>query len=501
MPKIELSKLDASMSQHKFLNFNKVAVDTRRVGDCDVFVALSGTAYDTHADVLKLSAQYKGQLKAIFVEKDVEVAADFLGQVFRVNDTKWVLAQLAAAQYEFPTRDLFVVGVTGTNGKTTLVYLLEWLLRAFQFRPGVLGTIDHHFEGQSWETQHTTPPPIELQKRVREFVDSGATALAMEVSSHAIHQRRSDAIEFNGAIFTNLTQDHLDYHGTLDAYFKAKSQLFTHSLVQSTKHSGKFAVINQDDSRIQKFFEQASLPFKVVQFSIEGTSDLYASEIKMSHLGTEFVLNFAETDLVALKVQTPLVGKYNVQNALAALGVVYANGWDMPTAVAALANFPGVPGRMQMAKLTNGASAFVDYAHTPDALEKACLALKETLPPLGKLLVVFGCGGDRDQTKRPLMAHSAEKYADWMIVTNDNPRSEDPAHIIAQIRSGFNDQRFEIEPDRRRAISIGLNKLNFGDVLLVAGKGHENYQEINGIKNYFSDIETIQDLIKKEQQQ
>jgi UDP-N-acetylmuramoyl-L-alanyl-D-glutamate--2,6-diaminopimelate ligase len=418
-----------------------------------------------------------------------------------VPDVRPAMAPLAAAFYGHPTHALRVVGVTGTNGKTTTAFLVRHILEQAGIQTGLLGTVWSVVGGRRDEVVRTTPEAVDLQRTFREMLDAGDTACVLEVSSHALQLHRADAIEFDCAIFTNLTQDHLDFHGTLEEYFGAKRRLF----VPPASAPPRVPVVNLDDEWGARIAEELteSCRGELIAFGLTSEADLCARDVRSTAAGASFTLVAADEQV---DVRLPLPGLFNVSNALGALGAAQALGVEMRAAAASLASAPSVPGRFEPVQEGQGFSVLVDYAHTPDSLENVLVAARELLAETGggRLVCVFGAGGDRDRDKRPLMGEAARRLADHVVVTSDNPRSEDPAAIIAAIvegteragRSGAGSE-LEIEPDRRAAIGRAVKLARAGDIVLIAGKGHEQGQEFEGGRKVpFDDREVAREALR-----
>lgn len=467
---------------------NKVTSDSRQVGPGVVFVAVRGTTSDGH-DYLEGAA--RAGAAGLVVEDESRVPHGFGGAVVRVTNSRIALERLAEVFFGAPAKRLFCAGVTGTNGKTTVTYMIERILNHHGWLTGVMGTIDHHVGERKWESQLTTPDPVTLQLRLSEFLAGGARAAAFEVSSHALDQARAASIEFAAAVFTNFTRDHLDYHGSMEAYFEAKEKLFTRGLAD-----GGFAILNGDDPAIRRVrvrdgatiwwygVNEADFQFKILHTDLEGS---------------RFHLNTPRGEIT---MHLPCPGLHNVYNAVAALGVGLAAGVPLAAAVEALTTFYGAPGRLEKIPNARGLHVFVDYAHTDDAIRTVSRALRDTIEAAGgggRLLTVFGCGGDRDRGKRPLMARAACEFADVVIVTSDNPRTEDPRKIlediVAGVPEGWPGQRL-VEIDRAKALAMALQTARKGDVILVAGKGHEDYQILGTTKHPFSDQKILAEHLK-----
>lgn len=480
-----------------------LTTDTRKVQPGFVFIAVRGLRHDGH-DYLSEAAQ-KGALALVVQNRD-KVPSEYKGFVLCVEETRKTLDFLAGVFYTSPSSQTFNIGVTGTNGKTSVTHMIEKIFTDQGKKCAVLGTIDHHLGHLVFPTDLTTPGPVELQARLREFVDAGAEVLSMEVSSHSLDQHRVDSVQWNAAVFTNLTQDHLDYHGTMENYFLAKEKLFRERLPESPKPL-VWAVINMDDV----WGRRIRLPDRVglLTYGLK-EGDLRASIKKMDFSGTEVDV-YANGKV--FPVQFQFIGKHNVLNALAALGASLTALVPFERALRSLSEYLSVPGRLERVRGPQGKNFFVDYAHTPDALENVLQTLKAVADgevaqlnqeSRKKIHVVFGCGGDRDRSKRPLMYKVAQRYADFIYVTSDNPRTEEPQSIIAEILSvprkqiqsdGFwFDEKTFVHPDRKWSIKAAAEKAEQGDVILVAGKGHEEYQILGQEKLPFSDRQEIEKL-------
>ena len=445
-----------------------ITASSREVAPGMIFAAIRGTTLDGHRFINDaLAAGATAILAEIAQPSDYTAPATWL----HVSDSRSAVATLASVLAGHPWQDLAIAGVTGTNGKTTTAFLLHHIMKSAWHRAGLLGTILVD-DGETVETaKHTTPGSIELSALLARMKDNGCRGVAMEVSSHGIHQKRISAIGFDACIFTNLTQDHLDYHGTLDAYFKAKAEWFL-DLAADPHGKKPVAVINIDDAFGAELAASLDGKMAVVRFGFGVHSDFRANNFRQSARGMDFELSAKGKTYL---VRAPLIGRFNVYNLLGAIAAASACGIKPRDAVAALAEAPQVPGRMENVGNAGGATVFVDYAHTPDAVENACRTLKELDPR--RLITVFGCGGDRDKTKRPLMAAAAARHSDACVVTSDNPRSEDPLTIIREIEGGLRGKAFRSIPDRAEAIDFAVRNALSGDIILIAGKGHETTQQ------------------------
>ncbi len=408
--------------------------------------------------------------------------------VIATPDLVPALAKLAAAFYNYPAQKMALVGVTGTNGKTTTTHLIEYFLTQAQKQPALLGTLYSRWRGHKQTAVHTTPFALELQAQLAEAAQAGCEQAVMEVSSHALAQGRVLECPFTVAVFTNLTQDHLDFHQDMEDYFQAKALLFSPDYLQGR------AIINIDDAYGQRLAAQLS-PDQVWTYSTQTSADLCTREIEYQQTGVKGVL---QTPQGEIPFQSPLVGQFNLANLLAAVGAGLQLGVNLNTMVESLPLFGGVPGRMEQVKIQadQDISVIVDYAHTPDSLENLLTASRPFIP--GRSICVFGCGGDRDRTKRPLMGKIAANLADVVVVTSDNPRTEDPERILADILTGIPES---VQPivisDRAAAIASAIAQAQPGDGVLIAGKGHEDYQILGTEKIHFDDREQAQIALKQ----
>ncbi|MGB0774656.1 MAG: UDP-N-acetylmuramoyl-L-alanyl-D-glutamate--2,6-diaminopimelate ligase [Akkermansiaceae bacterium] len=466
----------ATLSSDLDQEVSGVSMDSRSITDGDVFVAVCGSGVDGQKFIPQSIEQ-----GAIAIVSEKAPDADEKTAWAHVPDARAAAAALACAWNGDPSASMKVVGITGTNGKTTTAYLTHSIMTGAWRRAGLLGTVDVNDGEKSYPATHTTPGSMELQKILADMRDNDCRGVAMEVSSHALEQKRVDGLQFDVAVFSNLTQDHLDYHGNMDDYFAAKRRLFE---LMETQEGGKktTAVIHLEDAYGQKLVEEFKERLYLLTYGRGVHADLRIGHEKQTVRGTEFQITYKGKDHL---VRTPYIGKFNITNCTAALAASIAAGVPVRDAVRALADAPQVPGRMENVGSRDGATVFVDYAHTPDAIKNACAALRELNP--ARLITVFGCGGDRDSSKRPLMGKAAAEGSDVCIVTSDNPRSEDPEAIISDIEKGMEGKRYEAIPDRMKAIQTAVNISDQGDVILIAGKGHETYQEVNGTRHEFDD--------------
>jgi UDP-N-acetylmuramoyl-L-alanyl-D-glutamate--2,6-diaminopimelate ligase len=407
-----------------------------------------------------------------------------------VKNTRQALPVLSAALYRDPSHSLSLIGVTGTNGKTTTTLLIASILRAAGLRTGTIGTLGAELMGEPLDSEHTTPEADQLQALLARMRDAGAQAVAMEVSSHALAQYRVDACAFAGAAFTNLTQDHLDFHGSMEAYFAAKRRLFTEIPAASPKPF--FASINLDDPRGEELAR--AVHGRVITYAVRREdADVRASDVTLTPDRLTFVASDRQG---AVAVRLGIGGAFQVYNALAAIGVGIGMGLTLETIADGLSSLTAVPGRFEAVPTGDrGFHVIVDYAHTPDGLENLLTAARRLNP--SRLIVVFGCGGNRDRTKRPIMGRLAATLAEIAVVTSDNPRKEDPLTIMEEIRTGMHDATAKVlmEPDRKQAIALALDEARAGDIVLIAGKGHEDYQIIGETRYPFDDRKIVRELL------
>jgi UDP-N-acetylmuramoyl-L-alanyl-D-glutamate--2,6-diaminopimelate ligase len=448
-----------------------VAYDSRAVKPGDLFVAVPGLRQDGRRYV---EAALARGAAAVVLERPDLLEGKAIPRVL-VPSSREALARLADAYFGHPSGELTVVGITGTNGKTTTSYLVDALLTARGQRTGLIGTIQYRVGVEVISAGQTTPEAVELQSLLRRMVSAGVTAVAMEVSSHGLAQSRVDGVDFDIAVFTNLTQDHLDFHETMEAYREAKRRLFV--LLAAGSKPGRTAVVNADDPSGVSMV--AGLPLPTLTFGIRGRADVCPTRWSS---GAEGIRMSVRTPAGQLDIASPLVGEHNVMNLLAAAGVGVALGMTPEAIGRALGSVGSVPGRFERVEAGQPFLVVVDYAHTPDALERTLETARKLVGTGGRLGVVFGCGGDRDRGKRPLMGAIAARLCDRAWITSDNPRSEPPEAIIADIVAGIPGgpvlDRHETLPDRKAAIQRALDWARAGDVVVIAGKGHEIYQVI-----------------------
>jgi UDP-N-acetylmuramoyl-L-alanyl-D-glutamate--2,6-diaminopimelate ligase len=459
-----------------------LVMDSRRVVPGNLFFALPGLRTDGTSFIDE--AVNRGAVAVITSRLSVSTPARVT--FIHVADPRAMLARVAQRYYRFPDRDMTVVGVTGTNGKTTITHLVRHFLNGDQ-RVGLLGTISYDLGTRSVPSFKTTPESVDIYGMLAQMRDAGCRQAVMEVSSHGIDQQRVLGLQFGAVVFTNLTRDHLDYHKTLDAYFEVKSRLFTGAVGGGPK----VAVINLDDPYGEKLVAIVPPGVRKVTYGENPQAMVRAEDVTLGFKNSTFRLVWPGG---TLSVDSPLIGRYNVSNLLAAIATAWSLGRDPMVFLARLAAFKGVPGRMERIEEGQGFNVLVDYAHTDDALRNALRMLRAITP--GRLLVVFGCGGNRDRAKRPLMVQAVQEFADFAYATADNPRGEPLAQIFSDMKAGVTaPEKITWIDDRRRAISVALDGARPGDCLLVAGKGHESYQEFADTVIPFDDRQVVRELI------
>ncbi len=454
-----------------------VRFDSRKVGKGDLFVAVKGTQVDGHKYIRTALDQGAA---AIVCETKIEALDNV--SIVQTEDSSKALGIIAANYYGNPSKELKLVGVTGTNGKTTTVTLLFNLFRKLGYNVGLLSTILNKINENELPSTHTTGDAIQINRLLKEMVDAGCTHCFMEASSHAIDQNRIAGLSFDIAVFTNITHDHLDYHLTFDAYIKAKKKLFDELA------SGSFALVNTDDKRGKIMLQNTKAEKKT--FGIRSMSDYKAKILSNSLLGLEM-------DVDNFKIWFNLIGDFNAYNLIAAYGVGSILGEDPEELLVALSSIEPVPGRFERVPLKSNIIAIIDYAHTPDALKNVLKTINSVRTRNEQVITVVGCGGNRDKEKRPIMAGIACKLSDKVIFTSDNPRDEEPEAIIEEMKMGVKATDFKktlTVIDRKEAIKTALAFSEDNDIILIAGKGHEDYQEIKGVKKDFSDKKVLLEL-------
>jgi UDP-N-acetylmuramoyl-L-alanyl-D-glutamate--2,6-diaminopimelate ligase len=486
--KIKIKELVASLGSRYAASISDdflvrgITSNSKQVSDNFVFVAIKGTQADGRGFIDE--AVRNGARVVVFQGPKPKAQCLKKIDLIQIEDARKAVACLAAKFYGNPSSRLKVVGITGTNGKTTITYLIEDLLKESGFAPAVIGTVNYRFKGKVIPSKNTTPGPVELQSLLADMANNDTSYAIMEVSSHALSQDRTACIDFHSAIFTNLTQDHLDYHKTLEDYFLAKARLF------KDIGRGSFVVINNDDEYGRRLKKMINGP-EIITYGIENDSDIVAYDIKLGLEQTEFTLKAFKKEI---KFKAKLIGCHNIYNILASFAWAIKAGLDWDLVKSALGKFAFIPGRLERMPYDKGFSVFVDYAHTQDALTNVLKALRQISAK--RIIIVFGCGGERDKTKRPKMGYTASQLADYVIITNDNPRSEDPQNIIKDIRFGIKKNNYCIIPDRKEAIKKSLSMARPQDIVLIAGKGHETYQILQNETIHFDDREVVKECLR-----
>ncbi len=464
------------------IEISSLCTDSREGVSGSLFFCLTGGARDAH----EYAWQALTQGAAAFV---VERSLPMIDRTqILVKDTRLVLGLLAARFYGDPSKRMRVVGITGTNGKTTTAHMLAEIAKEGGKKAGVIGTLGVSFEGKSYPSELTTPDPIPLHRVLSEMEAAGVEYVFMEVSAHALYYKKTAGVRFAACIFTNLTQDHLDFFPSMTAYGEAKAGLFTGEICP-------IAVLNGDDPWGRKIgCKRRDIGVKTTYYGIDTPADAFAISLSESKCGSDCMFNFSDK---LCRVQLSMVGSHNVYNALSAGACALELGFSLKTVARGLVRFKGVTGRLQRVATYRGGDIFIDFAHTPDGLEKSLRSLRTHCE--GELICLFGCGGNRDKSKRAIMGEVSAKACDFSVLTSDNPRFEDPMDILSEIAKGHRrrSSRYVIIPDRRKAIAYALDRLKEGDILLVAGKGGEEYQEIMGIKYPYNDHSTVMQLLEK----
>lgn len=479
-----LADVMTSMKGAEILGDTQVRVtgithDSRKVSHGDIYVCIPGFKVDGHDFAV---AAVKAGASVLLVERFLKLDAP---QV-KVKSTRQAVGYLAAELYEYPSEKLKLVGVTGTNGKTTVTHLVQKIAQSVGKKTGIIGTLGTRIGDKELPGQHTTPESTEIQKLLYDMADEKVELTVMEVSSHALDLGRVNGCTFHSGIFTNLSQDHLDYHSDMEEYLEAKSLLFSG---MNDDKAGQFAVLNADDRSFTFLKEKTAC--KVITYGINSDADFKAEKIHLSDRGVEFEVRFKNTS-VKVFYKTP--GKFSVYNALAAFAWGMSAGYPSDLVVKALGEIKGVPGRFESIRKGQPFLVIVDYAHTPDGLENVLNTAREITS--GKLITVFGCGGDRDRKKRPLMGEAAGRISDYVVITSDNPRTEDPQGIIEDILPGIGNVDYRVIADRRSAIIHACSLAASGDTVLIAGKGHEDYQILGTEKIHFDDREEVESALR-----
>jgi UDP-N-acetylmuramoyl-L-alanyl-D-glutamate--2,6-diaminopimelate ligase len=478
-----------------------IKYNSKEVENGDIFICLSGE--HTDGNLFINEAISKGAV-AIVTQKEPQEKVSC--PVIIVSDVNSALAKISSNFYEHPSKKVLLIGVTGTNGKTTTCYLLESIFSTAGYKTGVIGTINYRYNNKIFPSTHTTPFSSDLQKILYEMVENKVEVVIMEVSSHSLVQKRVEGCDFDIAIFTNLSSEHLDYHQTMDNYFEAKSLLFKNikeqkkDIFNNTSLGRKVCVINYNDEYGKKLINLCSIKdillYCINNKNKNGKYPIFsATNIKYTPSSTEFEIT---NGCPKISIYSNLIGRFNVENILSSFVAAYSQKIDLDIIKEGIKKVNCIPGRLEKVNVPTNYNVIIDYAHTPDALEKVISILKSI--PHKKLIVVFGCGGDRDRSKRPLMGSIATSSADYVIVTSDNPRTEDPNKIILDIEFGIKKSgktNYEIIPDRKEAIFKALSLASNGDIVLLAGKGHEDYQIIGTKKIHFDEREIVSEFFNK----
>ncbi len=457
--------------------------DNRKVQQGSLFICIKGYTVDGHDFA---ESAVKSGAAAVLAERELALSVP----VIIVNDTTRAMAVLADAFYNHPTKSLHLIGITGTNGKTTTSHLIEKVFSDVNRSTGLIGTMYTKIGDQKLETKNTTPESLVLQKGFHQMLEAGVDTAIMEVSSHALHMGRVHGCDYDIAVFTNLTQDHLDYHKTMDDYMHAKGLLFSQLGNTFDANKPKFAVLNADDSASE--FYRKSTAAHVVTYGIDHVADFHARNIQMTSAGTSFEIVIKEK---VYPINIQLIGKFSVYNVLASIATAFISRIPMEDIIDSIESVKGVDGRFELVNAGQEFTVIVDYAHTPDSLENVLKTVQSFAKK--RIYVIVGCGGDRDKTKRPLMAEIACRYATDPIFTSDNPRSEDPLAILKEMEDGVMGKSFITIPDRKEAIRAAINQAEAGDVILVAGKGHETYQIIGSKVYDFDDRVVAREAIEE----
>lgn len=454
------------------LQIEKITYDSRVKTKKGLFICIEGYTVDGHNYI---KSAIENGAHAIIIQKDPDLEIPETITVIKVKDTRATMAIIGANFYGNPSKEMALVGITGTNGKTTTTYLISWILESVSKKIGIIGTIENRIGDQVIKAERTTPESLDLQKLLRTMKTEDVSHTIMEVSSHALALDRVKGVRYKIGMFTNLSLDHMDFHKTQENYLEAKTKLFT----MCDK-----GVVNIDDPHAKAITDIKG--YDLYTFGIDKEADFMGKNIIITDKGVEFDLVMKDG---SYPVFMPIPGKFSVYNALGAIAASYLLGVKVEDIVAALAKAPGVPGRIQSVQGAKDFSVIVDYAHTPDGLENVLKTVEEFVT--SRIITVFGCGGDRDKSKRPIMAQIASKYSDYTIITSDNPRSEDPDEIIKDVEEGIKDsgKQYEKQVDREIAIKTAIQMAQKGDVIVIAGKGHEDYQILKDRIIHFDDVE------------
>ena len=482
------------------LEVNGVSYNSREIDKDFLFVAIKGGIFDGHSFIEDAIA---GGATVIVVE---DMPKDFKNVTFVVvHDSRLALARIAASFYGYPSSSLTLIGITGTNGKTTTSYLVESIFKEAGLKTGVMGTINHRYGDKSIPASVTTPESLDLQRILSEMAKDGVTHVVMEVSSHALDLKRVESLRFNAGVFTNFTQDHLDYHKTMEHYFKSKARLFKQLLHDGGGERGSYAIINADDPFGKRLADCTKTD--IIYYGVKNRKHIFPEDTMLTLEGISTEIS---TPIGNYKVKSPLIGEFNLYNILAAAGVGISQNISLEDIKKGIENLDKVPGRFEQIVNKEDIYIIVDYAHTGDALERTLTAIRDLSK--GRIITVFGCGGDRDRLKRPLMGAISGKYSDLSIITSDNPRTEDPNSIINEIEEGikklrikkhrssdltanFHQKSYTTIVERQEAIKCAIDLANPQDTVLIAGKGHENYQILGDKRIAFDDRQVAKNAL------
>jgi UDP-N-acetylmuramoyl-L-alanyl-D-glutamate--2,6-diaminopimelate ligase len=464
------------------ITVNSIQIDSRKVSQGDCFVAIKGSKVDAHQFMSSVIAAGATTIVCSDLPKEINDSVVYV----LVEDASDALGKISAAYYENPSHSLKLVGVTGTNGKTSVATLLYRLYRKLNFNVGLLSTVENKMNDETFVATHTTPDAIQLNQLLRKFVDSGCEYCFIEVSSHAVDQKRISGLKFEGAIFTNITHDHLDYHITFENYLKAKKAFFD-NLPKSA-----FAITNSDDRNGMVMLQNCAA--KKYSYSLKTNSDFKCKVIENSIFGLHLLID-------GIEVHTSLIGEFNAYNITAVYAACNLLGVEKMKALELISELQPPSGRFQqILSKQEKILGIIDYAHTPDALKNVIHTIRSFKSDNQQLITVIGCGGDRDKSKRPLMGQVASKFSDKCILTSDNPRSENPADIIDEMYKGVeivDRKKVLINTDRKEATKMAVSLSGSNDIILLAGKGHEKYQEINGVKQTYDDVAVLAELFNE----
>ncbi len=464
------------------ININNIVYDSRQVEENNLFICIKGFKTDGHKYI---DNAIQNGARAILIEKDIEIYRNDITYI-KVEDSRKTMSYLAAAFFDYPLDQLSLIGVTGTNGKTTTTFLIKAILEQAGYKTGLIGTIKIFIGDDTFPATRTTPESLDLYRNFKKMVDQEVKYCVMEVSSHALDLKRVQGMNFLMAVFTNITQDHLDYHKSIEKYLEAKCKLF------SQLQKDGYGIVNIDDSHSQEIIEATS--GKILTYGIEDPAEIVAKNIELNPRGASFLISGFENTRINLN----LTGMFNIYNSLAAIGCGQALEINKETIKQGIENLPGVPGRFELINEGQTFTVVVDYAHTPDGMENVLQTAKELVSD--NIIVVFGCGGDRDRGKRPLMGQIGVEYGDYCIITSDNPRSEDEMTIIKEIETGIEEMEalapYKVIPDREQAIIHAIEKASGDDMVIIFGKGHETYQVFKNKTIHFDDSEIARAALK-----